>query len=117
VEQDVRENHDVALRRESAAAKAKRILAEELARRRWTPLDLENRRKSDAGKLAIAARLKKETNLPIKSIAVLVHLGSSKSANANLHRWTQAASKQERKTGSRTQRKEQGDRKINHTNG
>ncbi|MCX6901903.1 MAG: transposase [Verrucomicrobia bacterium] len=115
VEQNVGENHDAALRRESAAAKAERILAEELARRRWTRLDLESRRKSDAGKLAIAARLKKETILPLKSIAVLVHLGSSKSANANLHRWTQAAAKQEGKAGSRTQRKGQGDRTTNHT--
>ena len=44
-------------------------------------------RKNDPRKLALAARLRKETTLPIKAIAALVHLGSSKSANATLHRF------------------------------
>src|SRR6185295_9795212 len=39
----------------------------------------------DPEKLEIAARLRRETTLTIKYIAAIVHLGSSKSANANLH--------------------------------
>jgi hypothetical protein len=44
-------------------------------------------RKNDQRKLALAARLRKETTLPIKSIAALVHLCTSKTANATLHRF------------------------------
>jgi len=44
-------------------------------------------RKSDARKLAVAARLRRETTLPIKTIAALLHLGTSKSANATIHRF------------------------------
>jgi hypothetical protein len=36
-------------------------------------------------KLEIAARLRRETTLPIKSIAQRVSLGTSKSASARLH--------------------------------
>ena len=45
------------------------------------------RAKSDPAKLAMAARLRKETTLSIKSIAARVHLGTSKSANARLHQF------------------------------
>jgi putative transposase len=100
VEGRVGDNHDGDLRRESAAGKAERIVAEELARLGWTEADLERRRKSDAGKLAIAARLKRETILSIKCIAERVGLGSSKSANSNLHRWMQGPGKQESKAAS-----------------
>ena len=48
--------------------------------------DPVTRRKIDPEKLEIAARLRRETTLTIKYIAAIVHLGSSKSANANLHR-------------------------------
>jgi hypothetical protein len=41
--------------------------------------------KSAPAKLKIAMRLRRETTLPIKSIAERMHLGSSKSANARLH--------------------------------
>jgi len=47
------------------------------------------RAKSDPGKLALAARLRRETTLPIKWIAARLQLGTSKSANSNLHRWMQ----------------------------
>jgi hypothetical protein len=59
VEGSVGESHDAALRRESAACKAERIIAEELARLGWTEADLEGRRKSDAGKLANRGAFKK----------------------------------------------------------
>jgi len=46
---------------------------------------LAARRKGDPLKLRIAARLRRETTLSIKAIAIRVHLGTSKSANARLH--------------------------------
>ena len=45
------------------------------------------RRKNDPAKLALAARLRRETTLPLKWITARVRLGTSKSANAKLHRW------------------------------
>jgi hypothetical protein len=76
-------------RLESAEAKAGRIMKEELARRGWTPEDLARRRKSDPEKLAIAARMRKETTISLKGIARLAWLGTSKGANTNLHKWMQ----------------------------
>jgi REP element-mobilizing transposase RayT len=81
------EHHSGELRRETAEAKAKRIVAQALRRLGWKETELASRRKSDPAKLAIAARLRKETTLSIKSIAALVHLGTSKSANARLRNW------------------------------
>jgi hypothetical protein len=69
---------------------AERIIAEELQRLGWTDQDLPARRKSDPEKLALAARLRKETTLSLKQIAARVSLGTSKSANASLHRWMQS---------------------------
>jgi hypothetical protein len=49
------------------------------------PECLNNRRKSDATKLEIAARLRRETTLPIKTISARLRLGSSKAAKRSLH--------------------------------
>ena len=84
------------LRQETAQNKADRIVAEELRRLRWTEEDLKRRRKSDPGKLRIAARLRRETILSLKSVAMRVGLGSAKSANAKLHTWMQANAKPEK---------------------
>ncbi|HTV40144.1 MAG TPA: hypothetical protein VMF08_06200 [Candidatus Sulfotelmatobacter sp.] len=81
------DHHSGELRRESAEAKAQRIIAEELRRLGWRKNELSRRRKSDPAKLTIAARLRKETTLSLKNIAEQVHLGASKSANARLHKW------------------------------
>ena len=62
-------------------------MAEELARLGWTERDLVARRKNAPEKLAIAPRLRKETTLSVKEIVARVALGTSKSANAKLHRW------------------------------
>ena len=78
-------HHSGELRRETAEAKGERIIAEELQRLGWSQRDLVLRRKNDAGKMAIAVRLRRETTLSIKGIAALVHLGTSNSANARLH--------------------------------
>ena len=90
MEDKLGEHHAGQLHRENAEAKAQRLLAEELGRLGWTEQELEARRKSDPAKLGIAARLRKETTLSIKAIAGLVHLGTSKAANTNLHKWMQA---------------------------
>ena len=66
------------------------MVGDELKRLGWTEADLVARRKSDPLKLAIAARLRKEATLPLKAIAARVHLGTSKGANTNLHKWMQA---------------------------
>ena len=81
------EHHAGELHRETTEAKAERIVAEELRRLGWQEQELSTRRKSDPGKLALAARLRRETTLSLRAIAARVHLGTSKSANARLHQW------------------------------
>jgi len=83
------EHHAGELRREDAQARGERIVGEELRRLGWTEQDLTRRRKSDPGKLALAARLRRETTLSVKEIARRVGLGTSKGANTTLHRWMQ----------------------------
>ena len=78
--------HSGELHRRAAQARAEHIMAEELARRGWGEGELRQRRKSDPDKLEIAARLRRETTLSVKDIAGRVHLGTSKGANANLHK-------------------------------
>jgi len=75
------------LKRESAQAKAERIIAEELKGRNWSERDLKVRIKSDPEKLALAARLRQETTLTLPVIAARLHMGSWKSFRAKLHRW------------------------------
>jgi len=81
------EHHSGELKRETAEAKAERIIREELKERRWMEKDLEERAKSDPEKLAMAARLRRETTLTIPAIAARLHLGSWKSFAAKLNRW------------------------------
>ena len=87
MEDKLGEHHSGELRRESVEARTERIIAEELSRLGWKESELALRRKSDPAKLAIGARLRKETTLSIKGIATRLHLGTSKSANARLHQW------------------------------
>ena len=79
------EHHAGELRRESAQAKAEGIITAERQRLGWTETDLEQRNKSDPEKLALAARLRRETTLTIKVTAHRLHLGSWKSAATRLH--------------------------------
>jgi hypothetical protein len=65
--------------------------AEELSRLGWEESDLGARRKSDPGKLRMAARLRRETTLTIKAIASRGHLGSSRSAQVRLYEWVKAS--------------------------
>ena len=80
-------NHAGEIHRETVEARAGRILAEELRRFGWQDAELAARPESDPAKLAIAARLRKESILSIKAIAARAHLGASKSANARSHGW------------------------------
>ena len=78
-------NHAGQLQRETAEPRASRIIAEELAGRDWTEADLARCLRSDPGKLAIAARLRSETTLPVKAIAARVQIGTTKGAKSLLH--------------------------------
>lgn len=83
----VGENHPGRTRLETAEAKADRMVAEELARLRWTPKDLAGRERSHPAKLALAARLRQATTLSVKQIAERLHLGKPKGARTNLHKF------------------------------
>jgi hypothetical protein len=81
------DHHAGDLRRQNGEHRAERIIAEELERLGWTEADLLSQRKNAPGKLEMAARLRRETTLPVKWIAGRVQLGTSKGANRNLHHW------------------------------
>ena len=81
------EHHSGALRRESDAARAEAIIEEELKRIGWKQMELSRRPKSDAVKMALAARLRRETTLTVGDIAQRLHMGSRKSISSKLHQW------------------------------
>jgi len=72
--------------RESAAAQAERIVAEELRRRGWQGRELVIRRKGDPGKVAIAERLRRETTMTLAWIAQRLQMGT-KTHLAHLLYW------------------------------
>jgi hypothetical protein len=84
VEGQVGQHHFGELRLETAQAKARRIIGEELARLGWQQAELASQRKHDPAKLEIAARLRRETTLSVKEIATRLHLGTPKSASVRL---------------------------------
>lgn len=90
MEGELREHHSRELHRAEAEAKVERIIGEELQRHRWAEADLLVRRKNDPVKLEMAARLRRETTLSTKAIALRIHLASSKAANRSLHRYLRA---------------------------
>lgn len=61
---------------ESDEARALAIVEEELKRRKWKEEDLKSRRKGDKNKVAIAARLRRETTMTLKWIAEHLAMGS-----------------------------------------
>jgi len=66
--------------RESAEAKAERLVGEGLARAGWREKDLELRRKGDKVKVALARRLRRETTLGWRWIAKRLQMGHWRSA-------------------------------------
>jgi hypothetical protein len=49
--------------------------------------EFKERPKKDAAKMALAARLRRETTLTISEIAQRLHMGSRKSLSGKLHQW------------------------------
>jgi putative transposase len=84
------EHHSGEMKRESAEGKAERIIREELKRLGWAERDLKLAAKSDPAKLALAARVRRETTLTLGWLAARLHLGTRKSFSAKLHRWRKA---------------------------
>jgi REP element-mobilizing transposase RayT len=78
--------HYGAERVETDEAKAERVVAEELKRRRWETTDLQVRRKGDAGKVAMAVRLRAETTMTVGWIAERLGMGSRSYLNHLLYR-------------------------------
>ncbi len=67
--------------------KANRIICAEMSRLGWTESELACRLKNDPGKLGLAARVRKETTLPIKWIAQRLQMGTAKSLEPMLLDW------------------------------
>ena len=61
---------------QSAEGKARRIIAEELAKLDWEEADLGRRRKGDAGKVRIARRFGRETTVSKRWIANQLSMGT-----------------------------------------
>jgi hypothetical protein len=89
------EYHTGEERRESAQAKAERLIQTELKRQRWQAGDLARRRKGDPVKVKLAARLRRETTVTIKWIAERLHMGSWKHVNHLLYQWKKAHARKE----------------------
>jgi len=75
------------LRPESELARAEELVAQELKRLGWQEQDLKQRPKSDAAKVALAARLRQETVLTIGQIARRLQMGSRNTLNNHLYEW------------------------------
>ena len=69
IEGKLGEHHSGELKRETVQAKAERIVTEELKRKKWSEEDLVEKAKTDPQKLAIVARLRRETTLTLPRIA------------------------------------------------
>ncbi len=72
---------------ESAEAKAERVVQGELTKRKWDERTLAARRKGDAGKVAIAQRLRRETTVTLGWIAERLRMGT-KTHVAHLLYWS-----------------------------
>ena len=79
------ESHRGRLRQESAEAKAERIIAEALRRLGWKEKDLRERPKGEPSKVELAQRLRQETTLTMRHIAVRLSMGSWRTLNNQLY--------------------------------
>jgi hypothetical protein len=68
-------HHGGTEKRETDEQKAERMVARELSKRHWTEEDLKQRRKTDATKVKLALRLRRETMMTLDWIAERLHLG------------------------------------------
>jgi hypothetical protein len=78
-------NHAGVMRRQANQARTDAIIAAELKRLRWKQTDLKRRAKSNPSKLALAARLRRETTVTIQERADQLQMGSRKSMAPKLH--------------------------------
>jgi putative transposase len=85
MQEEMGQEHYGAERQETAEAKAERVVGEELKRLKWREADLRLRAKGDPGKLAIAARLRRETVMTVKWIAERLLMGTSGYVNHLLY--------------------------------
>jgi REP element-mobilizing transposase RayT len=69
------EHHGGEEKQETDEQKAQRLVREELAKRRWTEQDLKRCRKTDARKVKMAARLRRETVMTLDWIARRLQMG------------------------------------------
>jgi type II secretory pathway component PulF len=80
-------SHAGQLRREAAEANAQRLIDRELKRRGWTEGELKDRAKTDPVKVALAARIRRETTVLIRWLATRLHMGTRQTLNAALYLW------------------------------
>jgi REP element-mobilizing transposase RayT len=73
-------------RSQTAQRVAEQIIADELRRRRWQEADLKTRPKGDAGKVALAGRLRAETTMTVGWIAERLSMGTRGHLNHLLYR-------------------------------
>jgi REP element-mobilizing transposase RayT len=69
------EHHGGEEKQKTDEQKAQRLVREELAKRRWTEQDLKRCRKTDARKVKMAARLRRETVMTLDWIARRLQMG------------------------------------------
>lgn len=81
--------------RESALAKAERIVQEELARLGWSGEDLRSYRKGDERKVRIAARLRRETTMTLAWIGQRLEMGVAGHVDGLLYRQAHGAQNRE----------------------
>ena len=68
-------HHGGEAKRETDEQKAQRVILAELHKRGWTEQDLERRRKTDAVKVLMAGRLRRETVMTLDWIAQRLRMG------------------------------------------
>lgn len=78
--------HYGAERQETVEEHAQGVVAAELKRRHWDESELERRAKGDTGKVAMAARLRAETEVTVKWIAERLQMGTPGYVNHLLYR-------------------------------
>jgi len=92
MEKRLGDNHSGEQRRECAEAKAEGIISKELKRLGCSDSALRGRPKCDPRKLEVAARLRRETTMTVKSIAERLNLGTPRNATVRLQEWKRKAS-------------------------
>jgi hypothetical protein len=80
-------DHAGQIRRQAGQVRAEAIIAAKLRELGWKEAHLSQGAKVDANKLALAARLRRETTLTIQEIADRLHMGSRKNVGPKLHAW------------------------------